>query len=551
MNAAEPGVLQIEILEDTGLLSRAGTATLTNAVLRFQPTRLEALVGVKLWSMDLREVSQLELAANGKTLSVHAASGTRRLRGRACQELHDRLAEAIARRDAIEHDPVLLEGPGELSVGGQPGRAGSLRVTRGRIHFDGDGGALVRTCEEIKRFGIDSTRRALEMQFESGSWHVTGPLAFPMLTLLAGLREGTRSGARVEVWQGRLARGPLEIAGQIVVTAERFRFTPTGLVDALAGTAEDIDEPIAALDRLAISGRLEPRLDIGWATRERRFRVPDPAHSFAVLCSAMISTPGAGEPALTHAGIVADAAALSRWTTDTAQALLAAPVVVTTSATAAERGWLVVTTHLVQVIAPSAVWKFTYEEIQDPEKQGVGTITLHSREHVLTVVPRAGAATAAAFWAARPVRARKSFENSMPRIRVDPDAKGRNRRESFRVPAQTSVQGRLACVGNEKGFEVTLRDLSPGGCAATLDRPIEADSRWLLRIDMVVPGSVVVQALARHVKTERVYKLESGVDSAPAWRVGFVFFGLTPEVTQRLQEMWMALQRVNVKIERK
>lgn len=535
-------VLRIEILDDRGLFARSGHAVLTHDDLSFEPSRVDAILGASPWTVLLMDIDRLERSGFDLGLVIHTPDGARRLLGRGADVLHERLAMVLARRTASPRERVLLEGRAELAIDDGDWRGGTLKVTRQGLRFQGDEKVSV-SIFAVGHLEYHTVRKVLEVQTTDGLWRLSGPLALPSFALLAGLRENPTLDSRFEVWDGARIQNGRERAGRIVLTSERFRFTSTSLIDALAGADETFDWPLAEIDRVALRGRNNAQIGVTCEGREVVFRVPDAGVAFGFLRDAIASVPRPEEPTPTTAGAVLDAEGLARFAGNDATVMLAAPVVLLPEPGVAERAWLVMTDKNLRIEGLETHRTFDWPDLQGPEGEPGPLLALHTENSSLSMLPRGGARTAMLFWAKRPMPPKRMLDTLRGRRSDDTDAnEARNRRESYRVSAPGRFLVTVTQVKEGAAPEVLqLNDLSLGGLALLREEPLTVADRYAIRI----PNG----ARAIELEAEVIHAVPRGTRKLP-WRSGMAFRNATPDVMQELSEVWMAFQREELRLAR-
>jgi hypothetical protein len=539
----ETAVLRIEILDDRGLFARSGHAVLTHDELSFEPSRIDAILGAEAWTVLLMDIDRLERSGFDLALVVHTPDGARRLLGRGADLLHERLAMVLARRTASPRERVLLEGRAELAIDEADWRGGTLKVTRQGLRFRADELNVSVSIFAVGHLEYHAVRRVLEVQTTDGLWRISGPLALPCFALLAGLRENPTLDSRFEVWDGARVHNNRERAGRVVLTAERFRFTSTSLIDALAGADETFDWPLAEIDRVALRGRNNTQIGVTSEGCEVVFRVPDAGMAFGFIRDALASVAAPGEPPPSTAGAVLDAEGLSRFSGHDATVMLAAPVVLLPEAGVAERAWLVVTDKHLRIEGLAGVRTLEWPDLHGPEGEPGPLLALRTETESIAMLPRGGARTAMLFWAKRPMPPKRMLDTLRGRPSDDTDAsESRNRRESYRV----SAPGRflITITAKAEGAEpetLQLNDLSLGGLAVLRTDALTVADRYVVR----VPNG----AGAIELEAEVVHSVPRGTRKLP-WRSGMAFRNATPDVMQELSEVWMAFQREELRLAR-
>lgn len=536
-------VLRIEILDDRGLFARSGHAVLTHDELSFEPSRIDAILGAEAWTVLLMDIDRLERSGFDLALVLHTPDGARRLLGRGADVLHERLAMVLARRTASPRERVLLEGRAELAIDDGDWRGGTLKVTRQGLRFGADERQMSVSIFAVGHLEYHAVRRVLEVQTTDGLWRVSGPLALPCFALVAGLRENPKLDSRFEVWDAARIDNNRERAGRVVLTAERFRFTSTSLIDALAGADETFDWPLAEIDRVALRGRNNTQLGVTSEGREVVFRVPDAGMAFGFLRDALASVPQPDEPPPSTAGAVLDAEGLARFGGHGATVFLAAPVVLLPEPGVAERGWLVVTDKHLRIEGVDTQRTFEWPDLQGPEGEPGPLLALHTETESLSMLPRGGAKTAMLFWAKRPMPPKRMLDTLRGRRSDDTDAsESRNRRESYRVSAPGRFLVTVTRIEEGAAPEVLqLNDLSLGGLAVLREESLTVADRYTV----CIPNGV----RAIELEAEVIHSVPRGTRKLP-WRTGMAFRGATPEVMQELSEVWMAFQREELRLAR-
>ena len=560
----EAGSPRFEVLEMRSILARSGHASVAEDQLRFEPTALEGFLGAGGWSMPITELRRLERTGADFELVVHGPDGARRLMGREVDALHARLVAAmVAAADAAADAPpqeaapgsadsatrVLLASSAELSRDGGAWSRGALQVEPDALHFTGSEGTVSLPFSSLEHVGFLGSRQVLELRAEGAVWHLGGPAALFAFGLFVALRGPAEKRGGFEVWDGQRVDGPRARTGRLVCASDRLAFTVTGRLAAMVSGDDTLELRFADVTRVAVrrTGR-SSRLEVTCDGVEYGFALPDVEHAFARCSAAMAAVPAPSEPTLVEPGVVLDAEALRSFGDGLARVIFAMPVVVLSEAWTAERGWLWSTERNVRIEAGSTKRAMAWPDVYAPEGVPGPVFLLRIDEGAVSIMPRGGKPASVWLWDRRPLPPRRGSEMPRPSSMAPPSysiappsSRQRNRRESYRAPSFGRGQAVLVRGRGEPDETVSLYDLSMGGCAVLSRAALERGARCTLRLTMD-GRSMQLACLAAHSAPQAVGQVP--------WRVGLRFQGLTPQQSSDLGDVWMSLQRLELRTPR-
>ncbi len=468
--------------------------------------------------------------------------------------------------DGSPADPVLLQGSATVEVNDLLAAVGELTITTQRIRFRpnrvenlvGLAAAFDDPVDAISGFEITGARHRLEVRSASRTVRFMGDVVPGVYGALQALAEVASGEVKAEhlgfrLVPASLCRGPVMHPGALVFTGTRLAFVATGFLDSLVGVHALTEIPVGAITNLTLSGRLDPRIEVGTVGARLIFACADAANQYEravawlaehlpgpmVLGGAAATGPVATEldrviGPYRGLGALAEAP------------LMFTPAVALSANSPATPGWLFVG-------AESMVWLPgpTPSVARPPVSLPLG------RERWIWGEPaaeiRADREGIPYRWVTRlGVPFRQALFEQVERIRkrialawassgTGVIADGQNRRDSYRV--QVMEQGQpaigiwVATEGEFRQLSCKIIELSLGGCSIRTAAQLPLD--LLARVDLAESGRVC------SVRARVAYTRQGMHDQRSV--AGLVFIEPPSDFDTVLRHMWMSLQQQQLK----
>ena len=542
-----------------GSFAHTGTVVVTPTNVRFEPSRLDRLVGAKIWEFDLGELTRMAPAEEAMSLDLDASNIVYRLVGAVVPEVEEAIRRALdthATKTAeppvlVEEEGLILALPARLTRGPLKSRAGTVSLTTHRLYFAHSGVDKL----EAGAIGLD-VALALIRDVRLDGERVCAAMEDEALVLTASAST-TLFAALCDIDEARpLAEGALRSREATLLTpapSARGRFASTRRMIRFAPeVGETIEIALAEVSRVQLSPGRTDRLVVRQGKKAWVFGIASAAEELGEMIRLLADLVVEGEPGTDACGRYDDAAlgqVITAWGAQLpgltpGRVAIGGPTVMVFPKEGVQRGFL--------LLFDQGLLFFPAGGPKGDERRFAATLNIISMDpsektrapnawlrrrasEPLQVVPRGGAPFLDYFV---PLFRRLSMAYI-----VEGSDNSRNRRNSYRAktvePIDVQVSGRFDSTlpGEEAGetiIEAQLMDLSADGCQIAVDGPltgtraVEIDSPtpeipFRMRADLVrtVPPSLMV----------------------PEWRCGLRFVKMSPEEARKMREVSMELQR--------
>ena len=550
------------------------------------------------WELPRTAIDQVRLSDDEFFLDLEVGPINHRFRGIGLEPIYQELRSSSAGADTSgpggdDDDAALLEGAINLFVNAMLSARGRVTVTNSKLSFrssselekglwkDLDRDIPINDISSVEMVGI---RRKLVVTTRGEQLAFGGALASRLYGVLLAVRGDTVTimgrNHVVFTWTVSLQRGPINVAGELVGSARRIRFVPSGRIDALFGLDRKLELQLYELSRVEVRGRVDKRLVLTAGQEEFSFEVDDPNERLEDLKDFLLEIEHEFEPDISRDGtsIRNDSIdeLIETWQArlrflDPAQMALIGAVLDLSRPGRARRGWLAIYDRkglFLPIGEPSSGQVPLVIDVDDISRAAQGTappehLHLGISGTTLRFLPRGGDRFAERFWslwqplveAATATRRKAIREPS----RGYGDAQSFNRRDAYRASLPSSAYCSVReTEGAEEPLSSLFVDLGPEGCAVVLDRALEADCQvqvqlpdWLMGEQedpqITAETSTTIAVPCGPVPGRVIY---STVLRGGRVRHGICFEGLDHKQDLWVRELYMFLQREEVARER-
>ncbi len=279
-----------ECTKAIGPLTVRGKILLTSQRVYFEPSALNRIMGAQAWVLDLDALVSVCFDEKNARLVLEDNATVQRLSGFGARVVYEVLAPLRAAEGTSTgvHERVLLLADAEIEATDLLSAVGEVTVTTRRLRFRlrrleraiWPGLELDVPLEDVRSFRVHGIRRRLEVQCGERTVRFSGPVVpalYGALRASAELAAGTvtADGLEHEVWPTELYRDPLSYPGALVRTGTALTYISTGTLDALIGLEQVLEMPLNAIERIAIRGRIDRRLEITTSETRSSFAIGD------------------------------------------------------------------------------------------------------------------------------------------------------------------------------------------------------------------------------------------------------------------------------------
>ena len=551
-----------------GSLAHMGNVIVTATSLRFEPSRLDRLVGAKTWEIDLGELTQMAPTEEAMTIDLFAGDVVHRLAGTAVPEVEDAIRLALTTHPSKTAEPpaladeerLVLALPARLTRGPLKKRAGVVSLTTRRLHFahtgvdklEGGPIGLDVALDLIRDVRLDGEGDGVCAAMEDEALVLTTPASIAVFAALCDvdearpLAEGT-----FRAREATLVTPAPSARGRFASTRRLLRFAPE--------TGEPIEIALADVSRVQLSPGRTDRLVVRQGKKVWVFGVADAAEELGEITRLLADLVLEGEPGTDARGCY-DEVGLDRvihaWGAQLpgltpGRVAIGGPAVMVFPKDGVQRGALLLFDQGLLFLPAggpkgderrfAATLNVVSTDPSEETRAPSAWLRRHASE-ALQVVPHGGAPFLDHFV---PLLHRLSMAYI-----VEGSDRSRNRRNAYRAktvePVEVRVSGRFdSTVPGEEAGETTidalLMDLSADGCQIAVDAPLTGTRA--VEIESPTP-EMPFRVRADIVRTAPPSLM------VPEWRCGLRFVKMSPDEARKMREVSMELQRHELALRR-